>query len=294
MNPNLVPQLPTEFSLFPRLPVELRLKIWKHALPGPRIIEFYQTPEGPESGNDFIAKVGRGSHLELLELVKTCRESRNTVEKSYRKVPVEAFDLAAMKDGAAFFVDYEHDIILLNVNLLGLALKILRNALEQEKCRVKTIMFFFNELSILGTHFAIGRRKNSIATEMFKLESLREIAFVYCEDYLVPHFRHLASSGIGMPRHPRIPAIESIIENFTAPWKESNSSQDGGGRPIVKVTFHANTGGDRFRGEPDPEARLLFSEFSDLKVLNILSTPTDGTTGDIYEYEYESSTPEGP
>lgn len=32
---------PRSFSLFPMLPVELRLKIWKLALPGPRIVEVY-------------------------------------------------------------------------------------------------------------------------------------------------------------------------------------------------------------------------------------------------------------
>jgi hypothetical protein len=31
----------SQFSLFPMLPVELRLKIWKMALPGPRIVEVY-------------------------------------------------------------------------------------------------------------------------------------------------------------------------------------------------------------------------------------------------------------
>jgi hypothetical protein len=29
------------FTLFPKLPIELRLKIWEEALPGPRIIEIH-------------------------------------------------------------------------------------------------------------------------------------------------------------------------------------------------------------------------------------------------------------
>jgi 2EXR family len=273
MNPSLAPQILTEFTLFPCLPIELRIKIWRHALPGPRIIEFYQIPDGPAYGGDFIAKVGRGSHLELLRLVKTCRESRDIVEQCYHKVPVEAFHLAAMKTGASFFVNYEQDIFLLNVHLMGLALKILGDAQEQERCRIKTVMFFFNEISVLKTHFQFSRRRRSINTELFKLESLREIAFVCCEEHLMPHLRQPPSPGVGLPRHSRIPGIESIIVNFTAPWKESNYSLAVGGRPMVDVTFYANTGGDRFRGEPDPEARLLFSKVSDLEVLNTLQTP---------------------
>ena len=37
------------FSLFPRLPAEIRLKIWQLALPPPRIIELYSTPPSPTS-----------------------------------------------------------------------------------------------------------------------------------------------------------------------------------------------------------------------------------------------------
>jgi hypothetical protein len=37
------------FSLFPRLPTEIRLKIWQLALPPPRIIELYSIPSTPTS-----------------------------------------------------------------------------------------------------------------------------------------------------------------------------------------------------------------------------------------------------
>ncbi|KAF8860144.1 hypothetical protein BDZ45DRAFT_741750 [Acephala macrosclerotiorum] len=33
-----------EFTLFPKLPIELRLKIWNEALPGPRVVEILWSP----------------------------------------------------------------------------------------------------------------------------------------------------------------------------------------------------------------------------------------------------------
>jgi hypothetical protein len=35
----------SNFMLFPKLPTELRLKIWKHALPGPRVVEIEWNPD---------------------------------------------------------------------------------------------------------------------------------------------------------------------------------------------------------------------------------------------------------
>jgi hypothetical protein len=44
-----------KFAIFPKLPIEIRFKIWKMALPGPRIVEILldYTPIGPtdEQGN---------------------------------------------------------------------------------------------------------------------------------------------------------------------------------------------------------------------------------------------------
>ena len=45
--------LPGEFTIFPMLPAELRLKIWKMALPGPRIVEVYLDRVADPSYGDF-------------------------------------------------------------------------------------------------------------------------------------------------------------------------------------------------------------------------------------------------
>jgi hypothetical protein len=36
---HLLPQYPSQFTVFPKLPIELRLNIWKHAFPAPRHVE---------------------------------------------------------------------------------------------------------------------------------------------------------------------------------------------------------------------------------------------------------------
>jgi 2EXR family len=42
--PSSVPDL-IAFTLFPKLPVEIQLKIWKLTMPGPRIVSALTTPD---------------------------------------------------------------------------------------------------------------------------------------------------------------------------------------------------------------------------------------------------------
>jgi hypothetical protein len=95
----------------------LHLKIWKAALSGLRIVEFYESHPRTSVGPEPEVGLARGSQIDLLRLVKTCRESGDIVEKIYRKVPVESFDLLRVNPGAAFFVNYDQDIILCNIHL---------------------------------------------------------------------------------------------------------------------------------------------------------------------------------
>lgn len=89
------------FTLFPELPTELRLKIWGHALPGPRIIRISSAPYYPSPGKAlditferFIAGFPRNTmsrkltvHADertLKSLFRTCKESRDVVMQGYR------------------------------------------------------------------------------------------------------------------------------------------------------------------------------------------------------------------
>jgi hypothetical protein len=74
-----------EFTLFPKFPPELRLKIWKAALPGPRVVEIewfdfqadWFCPKESQSQNSGLARANRESREVYLKtyvpLVKHCR-----------------------------------------------------------------------------------------------------------------------------------------------------------------------------------------------------------------------------
>jgi hypothetical protein len=57
------------FTLFPKLPTELQLQIWEHALPGPRIINI--SPPRPSDG------------LSLPPMMAACRQSRAVILRNY-------------------------------------------------------------------------------------------------------------------------------------------------------------------------------------------------------------------
>lgn len=67
---------PPTFTLFPGLPPELRIKIWYHSLPGPRIIEAACDPQGPSSFSF------NGAHPP--SVLRACRESRDTALSVYK------------------------------------------------------------------------------------------------------------------------------------------------------------------------------------------------------------------
>jgi hypothetical protein len=70
-----------EFTLFPKLPVELRLKIWRAALPGPRIIEAYYDYEESVNGDisDGVIRTNQPPPV----LLSVCHESREETLRKY-------------------------------------------------------------------------------------------------------------------------------------------------------------------------------------------------------------------
>lgn len=67
----------SEFTLFPRLPIELRFKIWKYALPGPRIVKIEFNIETDQWFCPFE------SQSESSSLSRTNKESREVYHKNY-------------------------------------------------------------------------------------------------------------------------------------------------------------------------------------------------------------------
>ncbi len=67
---------PGQFPLFGQLPTELRRKIWKGALPGPRVVEIFSVPEA-----------SKWSHTVLFGLRSMCRDACEVVMENYLCVP---------------------------------------------------------------------------------------------------------------------------------------------------------------------------------------------------------------
>jgi hypothetical protein len=68
----------TEFELFPKLPLELRRKVWKMALPGPRVIEVKFVVDGRKNNHRFCAKIP--------VLLHVSQESRTEAMREYPQV----------------------------------------------------------------------------------------------------------------------------------------------------------------------------------------------------------------
>jgi hypothetical protein len=88
------------FTLFPKFPKELRLKIWKHSLPGPRIIQIdYNYNDGPGLiDHDHHVKC----RAKCPAMLHVNSEAREVAQKIYK--PLFAQDL-----GHPVFFDLEND-----------------------------------------------------------------------------------------------------------------------------------------------------------------------------------------
>jgi hypothetical protein len=73
------------FTLFPELPLELRLKIWSFITPGPRTVSIkYKGLSFYSIGKGFSAAAGWRSPDPVPIILHICRESRNEALKSYQ------------------------------------------------------------------------------------------------------------------------------------------------------------------------------------------------------------------
>jgi hypothetical protein len=94
-----------KFTLFPNLPLELRLKIWRHALPEPRIVKTPRDRENKVIGNmSGEPSTGQVSvRKPPIHLLQVCRESRQETLMIYRPM------LSAQWNDRQVYVDYNID-----------------------------------------------------------------------------------------------------------------------------------------------------------------------------------------
>jgi hypothetical protein len=96
------------FTLFPKLPPELRRCIWNQALPGPQVIELYH--HKMVNGLDRI-EVATSSQVRLVRLMKVCHEAKETVKSNFRSVDARAFGVQTLPIGATILVNYFQDVL---------------------------------------------------------------------------------------------------------------------------------------------------------------------------------------
>jgi hypothetical protein len=76
----------TVFTLFPKLPIELRCKVWTYSIPGPRIIEIYSGKfDRVVRSNHFFTNlnIAKATHKVLGSLLAVNTESRDFVASRY-------------------------------------------------------------------------------------------------------------------------------------------------------------------------------------------------------------------
>jgi hypothetical protein len=88
---------PPKFTVFPDLPTELQIKIWKCALPGPRIIQLHYL-----NGASFF---GGARPPPILH---TCRASR--------EVALTVFERAFVRNDKPIYINFAHDTLHLATN----------------------------------------------------------------------------------------------------------------------------------------------------------------------------------
>jgi hypothetical protein len=99
-----------KFTLFPKLPTELRLKIWKHALPGPRVV--------PLCTSRSLRRRQRPCCVTnaLITIRRACHEALDVVNKNYDKyVPVWKTQSDSIEDGEGhqsfIYINYDIDTV---------------------------------------------------------------------------------------------------------------------------------------------------------------------------------------
>lgn len=117
----------TEFALFPLLPVELRLRIWKFALPGPRIVRLPATLlfHRVRNGENVYHQL-RDACIPQNEAVKIythppCHEAQEVCRSVYKKFVVPLGD--SRYDSLYLIIDYDADILFVELEAVYLRLK---------------------------------------------------------------------------------------------------------------------------------------------------------------------------
>ena len=147
MSTSAIPDIEREFTLFPKLPPELRVKTCKYALPGPRVI--------PLCIDDSGTRPCRSANA-LITIKLACHKALEVVKKNYVKyVPVLKSQTDFIQDdqGRQAFVCINYDLDTIYIHQWG------RFEQMEEKClsRAKHLAWRGNELLSQNFDWAVLR-----------------------------------------------------------------------------------------------------------------------------------------
>ena len=162
------------FTLFPKLPTELRRKIWKHALPGPRVVPLC-----------LIRSLRRGQRPcrvtnVLITINRACHEALDVVNKNYdRYVPVLESQSNSIEDrqGQKAFVFINYDIDTVYINEWGTFERLQEGCLSKVKhlaWRGEETGAHRFELALLKASFPSLESFTLVATDGFDFRSHKE------------------------------------------------------------------------------------------------------------------------
>lgn len=251
------------FTLFPKLPPELRRIIWEHALPGGQIIELYcGYRSAPQDGR---LEVTAASQRPLGRLSRACHEAREVVRGHYQTIHPRALGVDFLPPRARLLFDPIYDIINLGPTEF-IANHFLQCSHTATPLGIQTLATIQN-LAINFITFCIITRPEA-KPHLEKLTSLQRIFVILREQRRSlmppPYFprnwptrfapltlddiRHYRATGfeqrvMNSLRNPRLAYLRPVIVTFTALTGDSKDQP-----PLV---------GDMIQNEID---RLVFLE----------------------------------
>jgi len=157
------------FTCFPNLPVELRLKIWKHALPTSQIIELH-TPHP-----DILTRLSNPAvPSTLLPVLQSCREARDLITSIYERAPLSslAFTIPQTTD---MLIDFKTDILYLpGPASTWMTFRISNPARNAQLARFQTVAF-----TALNFKFWFTMQKRELQTSWLpRLQGLKTLLLV--------------------------------------------------------------------------------------------------------------------
>jgi hypothetical protein len=187
------------FTLFPKLPTEIQLKIWKLAMPGPRLIKIGHRPQFATRPSGSVDMFYQKSQKIPTPLLHTCRETRAMVLKTIKP----RFRLSSRHP---IYFDFEKDTLFLDMTW-GYASAFIHSCIPEERKQIQFLIL--NDQRLWGISY-IG----SPTIDLNSLKGLRSVLF--------------AKPGPEPPRFMLRPDVKSnrIITMFKRQWRLVLSMED--------------------------------------------------------------------